>query len=650
MDDFTVYGDTFDQGLNSLNKVLERCRQKDLVQNFEKCHFMVTVEIVLGHVVSSRGIEVDQAKVAVIAKLPYPTNQKKIGDFLGHAGFYRQFIIDFAKIAQPLTRLLQNNVEFEFSNAWKAAFQLLKDRLISSPIIRTPDWSHPFEVMCDARDYAIGAVLGQKINGKSYVIFYASKTLNQAQKNDYTTEKEMLSVVYAFEKFRPYLLCAKVIVYTDHAAIKYLIAKKESKSRLIRWVLLLQEFDWEAVDKKGSENTVANHLSRIMQEDNGEAISDAFLEDHLYLIKSTSSLQWINRAERIDQADRGREIQHRHKEPWFADKANYPVTGELPGNDEATRAQKQKLKSDSRYFYWDDPYLWKLGADQVIRRCTPDWEQDDVLVHCHALACGGHFGPKKTARKVLDNDFYWPSIHKDAYEFSKRCPRWQLTGGISAKDEMPQIPTIVCEILDVWGMNFMGPFPSSESNLHILVAVDYVSNWIGAKATRTCESRTIEALMRKYGIHHRLSTPYHPQSNGQAEVSNKEIKAILEKTANPTRKDWSRRLEDALWAYRTAFKTPIGMSPYWLVLGKMCYFPVGVEHQVFWAIKEMNLNAESGAEERRMQLQELEELRLDAYNSAMWYKEKTKCGITRTFARRSSRWARRCCYSSQGSS
>ncbi|KAL1568930.1 hypothetical protein AAHA92_00473 [Salvia divinorum] len=206
MDDFTVYGDTFEKCLHNLDLVLERCQKKSLVLNFEKCHFMVTEGIVLGHVVSERGIQVDQAKVDVIAKLPFPTNQKEIQGFLGHAGFYRRFIRDFAKIAQPLTRLLQNEVEFQFDEKCKGAFQLLKERLISAPIIRAPNWNYPFEVMCDASDYAVGAVLGQKIDGKSYVIFYVSKTLNQAQKNYDTTEKEMLAVVYSFEKFRPYLL------------------------------------------------------------------------------------------------------------------------------------------------------------------------------------------------------------------------------------------------------------------------------------------------------------------------------------------------------------------------------------------------------------------------------------------------------------
>ncbi|KAL1563529.1 hypothetical protein AAHA92_05986 [Salvia divinorum] len=290
MNDFTVYGDTFEKCLHNLDLVLERCRKKNLVLNFEKCHFMVTEGIVLGHVVSERGIEVDQAKVEVNSRLPYPTNQKEIRGFLGHAGFYRRFIKDFAKIAQPWTRLLQNEFEFDFDEKCKEAFQLLKERLISALIIHSPNWNYPFEVMCDASDYAVGAVLGQKIDGKSYVIFYASKTLNQAQKNYDITEKEMLAVVYSFEKFRPYLLGSKVNVFTDHAAIKYLLVKKESEPRLIRWVLLLQEFDWKVQDKKGTENRVADHLSRILQEDDDETVPDMFPEEHLYYVMMPAHL------------------------------------------------------------------------------------------------------------------------------------------------------------------------------------------------------------------------------------------------------------------------------------------------------------------------------------------------------------------------
>ena len=187
------------------------------------------------------------------------------------------------------------------------------------------------------------------------------------------------------------------------------------------------------------------------------------------------------------------------------------------------------------------------------------------------------------------------------------------------------------------------------------MAVDYVSKWVEAKATRTNDSRevasflkstifsrygvpkavisdqgthfcnrTIDALMKKYGVHHRLSTPYHPQSNGQAEISNREIKHVLERTVNPSRKDWSARLDDALWAYRTAYKTPIEMSPYRLIFGKMCHLPVDIEHRAYWAIQKMSMEPGKSEEERKLQLQELEEFRLEAYDAAMWYKEKTK--------------------------
>jgi hypothetical protein len=234
MDDFSVYGTTFDHCLENLDRVLQRCQEKGLILNWEKCHFMVCEGIVLGHLVSERGIVVDNAKIEVIERLPPHTNVKGIRSFLSHAGFYRRFIANFSQIARPLTSLLAKDVLFQFTDECHKAFDTLKKALISAPIIQPPNWKLPFEIMCDASDYAVGAVLGQTKDKKHHAIAYASKTFTGAQLNYATTEKELLVVVFAIDKFRSYPVGTKVIVYTDHVALKYLLTKKYAKPRLIK--------------------------------------------------------------------------------------------------------------------------------------------------------------------------------------------------------------------------------------------------------------------------------------------------------------------------------------------------------------------------------------------------------------------------------
>ncbi|CAM8969506.1 unnamed protein product [Rhodiola kirilowii] len=476
MDDFTVHGDTFDACLDNLSTVLARCVSMNLVLNYEKCHFMVTHGVVLGHIVSHEGIEVDKPKIDLIVTLPYPSTVRDIKSFLGHAGFYRRFIKDFSKKALPLSNLLQKDVPFEFTDQCRVAFDELKEALTSTPIIRAPNWTHPFEIMCDASDYAVGAVLGQKVDKKPVVIYYASRTLDVAQKNYSTTEKELLVVVFALEKFRSYLLCTKVVVYSDHAAIRYLMTKKEAKPRLIRWILLLQEFDVEIRDKKGIENTMADHLNRLVREEDAGQITETFPDEHLYAISG--------------------------KMPWFAPLVNYLVGGKFPPS--YSRAHCLKLKHDAKYYVWDDPYLWKIGVDQILRRCIPDDEIASVISFCHEFACGGHFGPRRTARKILDSGFFWPHVFRDAYDHCKRCDRCQRVGNISARQEMPQVPILVNEF-DIWGIDFMGPFPPSCGFSYILVAVDYVSKWVEAKATRCDDAKTVVDFLRtnifcRYGV------------------------------------------------------------------------------------------------------------------------------------------------------
>ena len=262
MDDITVYGGDFEECLTNLEAIMQRCIEKNLVLNWEKCHFRVNQGIVLGHIISSRRIEVDKAKIELISKLPSQTNVKTVRQFLGHVGFYRRFIKDFSKIAKPLYKLLEKDAKFVWEKECQESFEALKTHLTTAPIVRAPNWQLPFEVMCDASDLAIGAVLVQREDGKPHVVYYASKTLNEAQRNYTTTEKELLAVVYALDKFRAYLVGLDIVIFTD-SALKYLMTKKNAKARLIRWVLLLQEFNLQIKDKKGVENVVANHLSRL---------------------------------------------------------------------------------------------------------------------------------------------------------------------------------------------------------------------------------------------------------------------------------------------------------------------------------------------------------------------------------------------------
>nr|GEZ80893.1 reverse transcriptase domain-containing protein [Tanacetum cinerariifolium] len=383
--------------------------------------------------------------------------------------------------------------------------------------------------MCDASDFAVGAVLRQRIEKHFRLIHYASKMMTEAEANYTTTEKEMLAVVYAFEKFCSYLIMNKSIVYTDHSALKYLFSKKDAKERLLRWILLLQEFDFKVVDTKGAENYAVDHLSRL--ENPYENVFDPKEINESFPLETISKLAY-----------------HDQSTPWFVDFANY-------------HAGKFIIKGMS------------------------------------------------TQQK---NKFF--------------------------KD----------------GIDFIGPFPNSKGNKYILVAVDYLSKWVEAKALPTNDARVVvkflkslfsqfgtpkaiisdrgthfcndqfAKVMSKYGVTHRLSTAYHRQTSGQVEVTNRGLKRILERTVEENHALWTDKLDGALWAFRTAFKIPIGCTPYMLVYGKSCDLPLELERKAFWALKHANFDLKTARDHRKLQLNELHELRDQAYENSLIYKEKTK--------------------------
>ncbi|GJS22148.1 reverse transcriptase domain-containing protein [Tanacetum coccineum] len=425
----------------------------------------------------------------------------------------------------------------------------------------------PLSLMWNASDYAIGAVLGQRIEKHFRPIHYASKTMTEAESNYTTTEKEMLAVVYAFEKFRSYLIMNKSIVYTDHSALKYLFAKKDAKARLLRWVLLLQEFDFKVIDTKGAENYAADHLSRL--ENPYENVFDP------KEINENFPLETLNMVtSRGDPST-----------PWFADYANYHA-GNFIVKGMSTQ-QKNKFFKDVKHYFWDDPFLFKTCADQVIRRCVSGQEAVDILTACHSGPTGGHYGANYTAKK---------------------------------------------------GIDFMGPFPSSRGNKYILVAVDYLSKWVEAKALPTNDARVVvkflKSLFARFGTPraiisdrdhgtafyfimtnlatvmsksmgslHCLSTAIPPsKTSGQVEVSEARVKKqyFIKKQFGENRASWSDKLDDALWAFRTAYKTPIGCTPYKLVYGKPCHLPIELEHRAYWALKHANFDLKTAGDHRKL--------------------------------------------------
>ncbi|KAG7559383.1 Integrase catalytic core [Arabidopsis thaliana x Arabidopsis arenosa] len=570
MDDFSVYGSSFSSCLLNLCRVLARCEETNLVLNWEKCHFMVREGIVLGHKISEKGIEVDKGKIEVMMQLQPPKTVKDIRSFLGHVGFYRRFIKDFSKIARPLTRLLCKEAEFEFDEDCLKAFHTIKEALVTAPVVQAPNWDYPFEIMCDASDYAVGAVLGQRIDKKLHVIYYASRTLDKAQG---------------------------------------------------RWILLLQEFDMEIVDKKGIENGAADHLSRMRMEE-ATPIDDSMPEEQLLAVKCYKLA--YNKKE-FEEACAVKEEEF----PWYADLVNYLICGEIPKYLDAY--QKKKFFRDINHYYWDEPYLYKKGTDGLFRRCIAEEEVQGVLEHCHGSAYGGHFATFKTVQKVLQAGLWWPSMFKDAYGFIAKCDPCQRMGNITRRNEMQQNPILEVEVFDVWGIDFMGPFnPASYGNKYILVAVDYVSKWVEAIASPTNDHKVVlklfksiifprfgipkavisdggshfinkvfESLLKKHGVKHKVATPYHPQTSGQVEVSNRQIKAILARV--------------------------VGVSKERLMLyGKSCHLPVEVEYKAIWATKLLNLDIKEAQEKRSVDLHELEEIRLEAYESSKVYKERTK--------------------------
>ncbi|XP_070010215.1 uncharacterized protein [Nicotiana sylvestris] len=287
--------------------------------------------------------------------------------------------------------------------------------------------------------------------------------------------------------------------------------------------------------------------------------------------------------------------------PWFVDLANFLVSGIIP--DEFSSNQMKKLKRDCQDYYWDEPYLFRICTDAVIRRCVQEEEQCEILEACHSSPYSGHHGRARIAAKVLSCGFYWPTFYKDASDLVRRCDECLMVGGSSKKNEMPLTTILETDIFDVWDIEFMGPFVSSCENTYVLVVVDYVSKWVEAVSLPNNEARSVVAFLKK-----NIFTRF---------------RSLLSRSLI-FRHFINQPCNQAQLAYRTAYKTPIKISPYQLVVRKDGHFLVELEHKDMWALKKLNLEWDVAANLRVAHLNKLDEFWYHAYTSSSLYKEKIK--------------------------
>lgn len=288
MDDLCVHSANREEHIRHLELVFQKCRLYHICLNPEKCKFMVRQGKILGHIISHNGISTNADKIAAIVELPRPHNAKGVQVFMGHCGYYRRFIYMYVEIARPMYALL---VVFEWTDDCEHAFEKLKIALVSAPILRALDWNTIFHVHIDASAFAIGCVLAQPSNQEleknlDFPVSYTSRQLNTAKKNYTTTEREGLAMIYALKKFRHYLLANKFIFFVDHQALLYLVKKPCTTGRIVRWFVILLEFDFEVAVKKGRMHQRVNHLSRITSGEAPMGVDDDIPDATLFRVET----------------------------------------------------------------------------------------------------------------------------------------------------------------------------------------------------------------------------------------------------------------------------------------------------------------------------------------------------------------------------
>ncbi len=595
--------------MEHLERVLSRLSEYGLVLKLAKCSFAADSIKYLGHIVSDEGIACDPDKLTAVSKYPKPRNVRELRGFVGFASYYRRFIKNFAKHVSPLTRHMGEK-DPKAAIPWKAAeevaFETIKQKLLSAPVLAHPDWSKPFTLQTDASDVGIGAVLEQQDDDdRSHPVAYISRAVTKAEAKWTVHEREALAIVWACEQLRPYLAHAQftIKVETDHSNLRYMF-NATSPPRLARWGVRMSEFHFDLTYKKGLHNR-ADAPSRA------PAI-DAVQEVRLKGGTETEHRKWRIAQEGDVRLKNIMVMLQTHE--WVDEYEKGPVRGKYRLD------RKGVLRFQPLHFQYED-----IAQCPVV---VPRTKVKEIMDQFHQEPLMGHLGAKKMHRRMAGR-FYWLKMRTDLTAYARGCITCR-----KFKSEPPRSygvlqPFLALEPFAIVHCDFVGPLPVTKAgNQHICVFVDKFSRWVEVVPTKGCTAQDmidafIDAVVARHGCPERLvtdrgacfvaelskrlfarlgtrhikTTAYNPQANAQVERVNKVIKACLAAICDNVR-EWDRHLQIAAFAYRTAFIDAIGITPFELIHGRAARLPTDL---LFGPQARKELAGETVAEHERLE-------------------------------------------------
>lgn len=587
LDDIVIYSTSFSQHIQDLRKVLLCLRNAGLTLKLQKCHFCLTEVKFLGHVVTPEGVKADTAKTEAIQNFPIPKNLKELQRFLGMSGWYHRYVPNFSDIAEPLNALKRKGVRFQWTADCQASFESLKRHLTTSPILGHPNHACTFIVYTDASATGLGAVLAQRssIFGiAEEVLAYASRTLTSAERNYSTTERECLAVVWAIGRWSHYLEGKPFIVVTDHASLLWVFNTTRVNSRLIRWALRLQEFEFTLEYRKGKLNSAPDALSRVSSLDSSPIVA-AYAHKQT---PSSLSLQFPLSDEDV----------------WVAQQQDVEVQKVY---QKITENQQSSDDVDSGFVILEDKVYRKVThpfKGTHFQVYVPQSLRQTVMEAYHSNPLSGHFGRYKTQKRLMEVAF-WPHMWRDVSEFVKNCVCCQQYKPECRKPAGMLQQTEAQEPWELLGMDLMGPLPrSTQGNTQLLVVVDYYSHWVELFPIRKASAETIAQILRKeiltrwgvpkfflsdrgpqftsdvlkqlcsrWGIVQKLTTAYHPQTNFTERV-NRTIKVMISSYLEGEHNHWDHYLPELRYAINSAVQESTGYSPAELLLHRRIIGPV----------------------------------------------------------------------------